>query len=55
MKKKLTLVSITFRGQTKSVFVNAEIINGKAVIDANIIQYMLSAVGCQRGNTYTLG
>ncbi len=52
---KLTLVSITFHGKTYSLFVNAKMVDGKAIIDQNLIDVMLAFAGCERGQTYTMG
>lgn len=56
MKTKLTLVSVIFKGIRKSIFVNAPIINDKAVVSSHVINAMLFTLGCHsRGETFSIG
>ena len=52
---KLTLVSFIFRGVRRSFFVNAQIINGRAVVPASFFNKELDKVGCGRGQTFSIG
>ncbi len=55
MNKKLTLVSISFSNRKLALFVNAPMINGKAIVSDQLINSMLDAIGCsQRGLTYSI-
>lgn len=56
MNKKLTLVSINFNNRKLALFVNAPIVNGKAIVSNQLINAMLDAIGCsERGLTYSIG
>jgi len=56
MKTKLTLVSVTFKGTLLSMFVDAPIIEGQAVVSSSLINKMLENLGCwDRGLTYSVG
>lgn len=56
MNKKLTLVSISFSNRKLALFVNAPMINGKAIVSDQLINSMLDAIGCsERGLTYSIG
>jgi len=53
---KLTLISVYSNGRRASKFVMAQIINGKAVVSTEIVNSMLSSIGCvARGQTYSIG
>lgn len=56
MKTKLTLVSVSFQGRQRSIFVHAPIIDGKATVSEGLINKMLESLSCYaRGLTYSIG
>ncbi len=53
---KLTLVPVSFRGKTLSIFVNLPVNTaGKAVCPMHIIDDMLRSLGCGVGQTFSIG
>ena len=53
---KLTLVSFSVRGRQVSFFVTAPMVNGRAVVPAEVVQAQLKAIGCDvRGLTISWG
>lgn len=55
LQRKLTLFSFIFKSVRHSFFVNATIINGKAVIPASFLNDKLSQLGAARGQTFSIG
>lgn len=56
MRTKLTLVSVSSNGRQISCFVNLVCVNGRAVASQQLINNMLSEIGCtSRGQTYSVG
>lgn len=56
MSTKLTLVSVSSNGRQISCFVNLAVVNGRAVASQQLINNMLSEIGCtNRGQTYSVG
>lgn len=53
--KKLTLISISFRGRQVSRFVHATMIRGKAVIGRRTVMSILEELGIGAGETFTIG
>jgi hypothetical protein len=51
---KLTLVSVMYRGRRFSRFVQAQTINGKAVVSQSVIKSILSEIGVGRGQTISI-
>lgn len=52
---KLTAITVIFKGKSKTEFHMCEMINGKAIANESIINHMLDSMGCQNGQTYSLG
>lgn len=53
---KLTLVSLQYKCRKLSWFVRCNIVNGKAIVPADVHNKMLNVLGCrERGETYTVG
>lgn len=61
MKKKLTAVTVNFRGQTAQAFVMCDIVKGadgkeKTICPPHVIAGLTRTAGCtMRGQTYTFG
>jgi hypothetical protein len=52
---KLTLVSVYSNGRKTTRFVMCPTVNGKTVCPANVMNDMLSVLGVQSGDTYSIG
>lgn len=56
MNKKLTTVTISFRGVKLQKFVMAEVGNGgRAYVSAKFIDNCAKELGARRGDTFTIG
>lgn len=56
MQTKLTLISVSSNGRQISRFVNLPCVNSRAVASQQLIDHMLSEIGCSgRGQTYSVG
>ena len=53
MNKKLTMISIRFRGRLHTFFVMARVESGKAAVDSGVYERLLDHLGVRRGDTYS--
>lgn len=53
--RKLTALSFYYKGRSKTFFVMADIINGKAVVPWNVYNTCLKMMNVSDGSTYTQG
>lgn len=53
--KKLTMITITFRGRQHTYFVWARMENQRARVSQDVLDRVLDRLGVRRGDTYSIG